>query len=95
MDAAGQERKLQLNELEELRLDAYENGKIFKKRTKYYHDKLIVRKNLEPGKLKSRWSGPFVIKPVYPHGVIEVESLTTGSVFKGSEVIDFVDFCES
>ncbi|GAA0159424.1 hypothetical protein LIER_38865 [Lithospermum erythrorhizon] len=97
MDKVGQERKLQLNELEELRLDAYENAKIFKERTKYYHDTLIVRKNLEPSmkvllfnshlclfpsKLKPRWSGPFVIKVVHPHGVVKVENLTTGSTFK-------------
>ena len=28
---------------------------------------------LFPGKLKSKWSGPFVIKEVRPHGAIELE----------------------
>ncbi|KAJ8768807.1 hypothetical protein K2173_023711 [Erythroxylum novogranatense] len=33
------------------------------------------------GKLKSRWSGPFKIVKVYPHGAVEVEDPKTG-VFK-------------
>ncbi|CAL8997671.1 unnamed protein product, partial [Prunus brigantina] len=68
-DGAGDKRKLQLNELEELRYDAYENAKLYKERTKAYHDKQLVRKEfhvgqkvliynsklrLFPGKLKSR-----------------------------------------
>ncbi|XP_038679467.1 uncharacterized protein LOC119980742 [Tripterygium wilfordii] len=40
----GEERKLQLNELEELRLEAYENAKIYKERTKAAYDKLIQPK---------------------------------------------------
>jgi hypothetical protein len=31
---SGEKRKLQLNELEELRMDAYENARIYKERTK-------------------------------------------------------------
>ena len=31
---AGEKRKLQLHELEELRMDAYENARIYKERTK-------------------------------------------------------------
>ncbi|CAL9021125.1 unnamed protein product, partial [Prunus brigantina] len=37
-------RKLQLNELEELRNESYENARIYKDRTKLYHDKAILRK---------------------------------------------------
>ncbi|GKV41179.1 hypothetical protein SLEP1_g48746 [Rubroshorea leprosula] len=65
---AGEHRKLQLNELEELRLAAYENAKIYKKRTKAWHDLHVHKKEfhvgdkvllfnsrlrLFPGKLKS------------------------------------------
>ena len=39
MKQAGDKRKLQLNELEELRHDAYVNTKLYKERTKAYHDK--------------------------------------------------------
>jgi hypothetical protein len=45
MKQAGDKRKLQLNELEELQHDAYENAKLYMERTKAYHDKQLVRKN--------------------------------------------------
>ena len=69
LDDAFQLRKLQINELEELRNDAYENSKIHKARTKAFHDKTILRKvfdvgqkvllynsylHIFPGKLRSR-----------------------------------------
>jgi transposase InsO family protein len=44
MKQVGDMRKLQLNELEKLRHDAYENAKLYKERTKAYHDKQLVRK---------------------------------------------------
>ncbi|XP_050890775.1 uncharacterized protein LOC127096221, partial [Lathyrus oleraceus] len=79
--AAGEKRILDINELEELRRDAYENAKIYKERTKQWHDKRISRKifkqgdavllfnsrlKLFPGKLRSRWSGPFHITKIFP-----------------------------
>ena len=97
LDLAGEERRLQLNELEELRYEAYENAKLYKEKTKRIHDKLILRKDLHPGmlvlvfdsrlklfpgKLKSRWTGPFRVKEVFPHGAIEVQNLRTGDTFK-------------
>lgn len=78
----------QLNELEEIRRDSYENARIYKERAKAWHDKHILRKVFEegqkvllfnsrlrlfPGKLKSRWTGPFVVKKVYPHGAVEIQ----------------------
>nr|GMD12762.1 Retrovirus-related Pol polyprotein from transposon opus [Ipomoea batatas] len=44
-----EKRLLSLNELEEFRIDAYENAKIYKERTKYFHDKRILRSSFEPG----------------------------------------------
>ena len=41
LDDAGNVRKLQINKLEELRNDAYENSRIIKARTKFFHDKRI------------------------------------------------------
>ena len=41
--AAGKKRLLKLNELEELRLRAYENALIYKARTKRYHDKKKIK----------------------------------------------------
>ncbi|XP_070676290.1 uncharacterized protein [Malus domestica] len=41
LDAAGMNRKLQLNELEEIWNKAYENARIYKEKTKVFHDKMI------------------------------------------------------
>ena len=77
LKASGAERLLQLNELEEFRIEAYENAMLYKEKTNRWHDNLILRKEFNPGqqvllynswlrlypsKLKSRWSGPFRIK---------------------------------
>ncbi|KAL5581218.1 hypothetical protein UlMin_013660 [Ulmus minor] len=70
LKTSGEERKLQLCELEELRDDAYDNAKDLKLRMKAVHDQKILRKIFEqgnrvflydswlhfhPGKLRSRW----------------------------------------
>ena len=87
LKCAGDNRLQQLNELDELRTQAYENAKLYKERTKNWHDKRIQhrefhigekvllynsRLRLFPGKLKSRWSGPFVVTQVLPYGTLEV-----------------------
>ncbi|KAI5324325.1 hypothetical protein L3X38_033398 [Prunus dulcis] len=74
---------------EEFRNETYETAKIFKERTKKWHDKHILRKEffagqkvllfnsclrLFPRKLKSHWSGPFTILQVFCSGVIEVRN---------------------
>ncbi|CAN6573008.1 unnamed protein product [Malus baccata var. baccata] len=79
---AGIARKLQLNELEELRNEAYENAKIYKERTKLYHDKAILRKEFHQGKLKSRWVGPFKVLQTFPHGAVAIENMKNGTSFK-------------
>ena len=87
LDAAGEKRLLQLNELEEFRRESYENARIYKDKTKIWHDKGLVRKEFQPGqqvllfnsrlklfpgKLKSRWSGPFKVINVSPYGAVEL-----------------------
>ncbi|XP_073057382.1 uncharacterized protein [Primulina eburnea] len=94
--ASGEQRLLQLNEMEEFRNDAYENAKIYKEKTKRWHDKQILRRLFEPGqqvllfnsrlrlfpgKLKSRWFGPFTVETVYPHRAIELKC-KNGETFK-------------
>ncbi|RDX80778.1 hypothetical protein CR513_38626, partial [Mucuna pruriens] len=84
---AGHERKLQLQVLEELRLEADENSQIYKEKVKRFHDKKILRKEfnvsqkillfnsqlkLIVSKLRSRWDGLFVVTNVFPYGVVEV-----------------------
>ncbi|XP_075521398.1 uncharacterized protein LOC142554621 [Primulina tabacum] len=74
MGAFDEQRLLQLNEMEEFQNDAYENAKIYKEKTKRWIDKQILRRDFEPGQqLKSRWSGPFTVETVYPHGAIELK----------------------
>ena len=74
--AAKEERLLQLNELEELRNEAYDSARIYKDKTKKWHDQRILRREFKtgdqvllfnsklrlfPGKLKSKWSGPCTV----------------------------------
>ncbi|GKC25864.1 hypothetical protein Tco_1028014 [Tanacetum coccineum] len=78
IQTAGDHRKVQLNELNELRDQAYENSLIYKEKTKRIHDAKIKnrvfnvgdrvllfnsRLKIFSGKLKSRWSGPFTDFP--------------------------------
>nr|GFA45497.1 putative reverse transcriptase domain-containing protein [Tanacetum cinerariifolium] len=87
LKTAGDHRKLQLNELNELRDQAYENSLIYKERTKKLHDDKIKnrifnvgdqvllfnsRLKIFSGKLKSRWSGPFTIFKIYPYGIAKL-----------------------
>nr|GEY48189.1 reverse transcriptase domain-containing protein [Tanacetum cinerariifolium] len=87
LKTAGDHRKLQLNELSELRDQAYENSLIYKERTKKLHDAKIKNQifNVEDqvllfnsrlkifsGKLKSCWSGPFTIAEVYLYGTAKI-----------------------
>ncbi|XP_016507644.2 uncharacterized protein LOC107825313 [Nicotiana tabacum] len=96
LTSAGKKRFIQVNELEELRLGAYENAKIFKEKTKIWHDKLIRPKSFKigdqvhlynsrlrlfPGKLKSRWTGPYNVTGVTPYGAIEIQK-NGGDKFK-------------
>ena len=95
--AAGDKRRLDLNELDEIRRDAYESAALFKDKTKVWHDKKLKKKEfvpgnkvllynsrlkLFPGKLRSRWSGPYDIVQVFPHGAVEVKNLQDGGTFK-------------
>ena len=53
LDKASSLRKLQLNELEEIQHDAYENSRIYKERVKVFHDKQILRKDRKSTRLNS------------------------------------------
>ncbi|GKC47488.1 reverse transcriptase domain-containing protein [Tanacetum coccineum] len=95
LNIAGEKQFLQLHELDELRLQAYKNSKLYKARTKAYHDKkLRIRKELKAGdkvllynskykfkapKLKSKWYGPFVVKHGFPTSYIELYDKHGGS----------------
>nr|GEU84689.1 reverse transcriptase domain-containing protein [Tanacetum cinerariifolium] len=87
LKTAGDHWKLQLNELNELRDQAYENSLIYKERTKKLHDSKIKNRifnigdqvllfnshlKIFSGKLKTRWSGPFTITQVFPYGTVKL-----------------------
>ena len=77
-------------------MNTYKNAKLYKDRTKMWHDKHLMKKDfyegelvllynsrlkLFPGKLRSRWSCPFKVVKVHPYGAIEISD-DTGKVFK-------------
>ncbi|XP_016195790.1 uncharacterized protein LOC107636825 [Arachis ipaensis] len=87
LGGAGSERKLQLQELECLQLEAYENSRLYKEKVKAVHDKNIKRREfraedliflynprlrLMPGKLRSRWEGPYIVEKVESYGVFRL-----------------------
>ncbi|KAM1476364.1 hypothetical protein TB2_037353 [Malus domestica] len=97
LEEAGSQRRLQLNELDEIRREAYDNASIYKQKTKAFHDNMIRGKSfaigqkvllfnsrlrLFPGKLRSKWIGPFVITNISSYGAIQIQSLKTGHEFQ-------------
>nr|XP_025685246.1 uncharacterized protein LOC112786036 [Arachis hypogaea] len=91
------ERKLQLVELECLRLEAYENSRLYKERMKAVHDRNIKRREfragdlillynsrlrLMPGKLRSRWEGPYMVEKAKPYGVFHLSHPSSPIILK-------------
>ena len=87
---------VQIGELEEWREQCFDNSLLYKLRLKRYHDSRInqrefrvgmkvllfnSRLRLFPGKLKSRWTGPYTITKIFPFGGIEIKN-HTGLRFK-------------
>ncbi|GJY82374.1 reverse transcriptase domain-containing protein [Tanacetum coccineum] len=86
--AIGEKRIFQLHKLDEFRHQVYENSRLYKARTKVWHDKkLKMRKEFKYGnkvllfhskykfkqpKLRSRWLEPYVVKHQYPSGYVEL-----------------------
>ncbi|KAK4718014.1 hypothetical protein R3W88_016352 [Solanum pinnatisectum] len=88
-ELAGRKRITQLHELEEFRLHAYENVKLYKEKTKRWHHKNIVSRTFEhgqlvllfnlrlklfPEKLRSKWSDPFEVVRITQHGAVELRN---------------------
>ncbi|XP_038875020.1 uncharacterized protein LOC120067542 [Benincasa hispida] len=79
-------------------MNAYENAKLYKERTKKWHDDRISNRaffegqqvllfnahlRLFLGKLKSRWSGPFRInKTIFPYGTVKLTTEDGSNTFK-------------
>ncbi|KAL8091703.1 hypothetical protein AgCh_034097 [Apium graveolens] len=69
LDAAGKKRMLQ---------NLYPKSFVSGQQVLLFNSRL----RLFPGKLKSRWSGPFIIKIVFPHGAVEIFENNPGQAFK-------------
>ncbi|XP_071694082.1 uncharacterized protein [Rutidosis leptorrhynchoides] len=96
LEMTGESRMLQLNELDELRLDAYESSVLYKEKTKRWHDaclgdkkefapgdKVLIfnsRFKFSTGKLKSHWTGPYEVKRAFSTGYVEL--IGNGNTFK-------------
>ena len=97
LSRAGLKSFLDLNELEEIRNDAYLNLKIAKERSKKWHVQMITCKNFNKGdqvllydsklhlflgKIKSRWTGPFIVQQAHPNGSVDLLNLNDNRVIK-------------
>ncbi|KAM1349053.1 hypothetical protein ACFX2F_003162 [Malus domestica] len=76
LNAAGSHKKLQLNELDEIRHEAYENASIYKEKTKVFHDKMIRGKTFSIGQKVLLFNSRLRLFPV------QIQSLKTGHEFK-------------
>ena len=87
--AAKDERLLQLNELEELRNEAYDNTRIYNDKTKKWHDQRLSRREFKVGdqvllfnsrlklflgNLKSKWSGPYTVVSSTTFGLVTLRT---------------------
>ncbi|XP_062089459.1 uncharacterized protein LOC133795992 [Humulus lupulus] len=76
MDNAGQQRMLKLQELEEIHNDAYESSKIYKEKTKAFHDRnRIVQKTFDVGQKVFLYHSRLKLFP-------EISSPSTGKILK-------------
>ena len=85
---AGRNRQKQIAELEEWQQKAYHSAKIYKERTKKWHDHRIKPKEFRKGdrvllfnskvrlfgaeKLRSKWKGPYTVIETSEHGAITI-----------------------
>jgi hypothetical protein len=88
LDAAVVKQRIQISELEEMRLKAYENASIYKERIKRWYDKRLKKKEFTEGdkvllyisrfktfgkgKLQSKWDEPYVVHSVLSNGAVTI-----------------------
>jgi hypothetical protein len=99
LKAAGTKMKIQIAELEEWRKKAYHSAKLYKERTKRWHDKWIKAKQFKPGdkvllfnsrvhlfshgKLCSKWEDPYLVLHIADHGAVTLQC-NDGDTFKAN-----------
>src|SRR3954466_5695705 len=86
---AGEKRLMNLTSLDKWRSEAYESAKMFTEKVKKWNDKRILKLEFNvgdkvllfrshfrfsPGKLLSRWEGPFHIEEVFCSGAIKINN---------------------
>ena len=84
--------------MEELRNEAYDNARIYKDKTKKWHDQKILRREFKvgdrvllfnsklklfPRKLKSKWSGPYTVVGSITFGAVTLKT-SNGEEFKAN-----------
>jgi dTDP-4-amino-4,6-dideoxygalactose transaminase len=88
LDTAEVKRRIQISELEEMRLKAYENASIYKERIKRWYDKRLKKKEFKEGdkvllyssrfktfgkgKLQSKWDRAYIVHSVLSNGVVTI-----------------------
>jgi hypothetical protein len=99
LKAAKTKREIQIAELEEWRKNVYHSAKLYKERTKRWHDKRIKIKQFKPGdkvllfnshihlfghgKLHSKWEGPYLVLHAADHGAVTLQC-DDGDTFKAN-----------
>ena len=94
---ASKNRQKQITELEEWLEKAYHSAKLYKERSKRWHDHRIQQKEFKEGdkvllfnyrvklfgegKLRSKWQGPYTIINTSPHDAITIQD-DDGNIFK-------------
>jgi hypothetical protein len=99
LKVARTKRKIQIVKLEEWREKAYHSAKLYKERTKRWHDKRVKTKQFKlgdkvllfnsrvslfgRGKLCSKREGPYLVLHVVDHGVVTLQC-NDGDIFKAN-----------
>ena len=97
LQSAGIKKQIQLAELNEWREKAYHSNKLYKERTKRWHDKRIKIKQFKAGdkvlhfnsrirlfghgKLRSKWEDPYLVLDAANHGTVTLQD-DDGNIFK-------------
>ncbi|KAD3067089.1 hypothetical protein E3N88_34969 [Mikania micrantha] len=95
---AGKKSNFQIPELEALRDAVYARSLSIKEKTKSFHDRRLKglkefkkgdrvllynsRLKLFGGKLKSKWTGPYIVEEVFPYGTVELQNEVNGNTWK-------------
>src|SRR3954465_15312472 len=98
---------MNLTSLDEWRNEAYESAKMFKEKVKKWHDRRILKREFNvgdkvllfrsrfrfsPGKLLSKWEGPYIIEEVYRSGAIKIKNFegTKPQVVNGQRLKHYI-----